>query len=184
MLGNPQLPYTEMQPPREDQEHSDFTLAAMNSLFDPSLLSSPRLGTHGRNLSSESATSFVDACLSSSSPTQSAWLSNRHTHSSAYEPYPRQSPNSRKRPVSEDEEQSDDADPLDPNATDEQKKEYKRRQNTLAARRSRARRAHEVQLLRDENSRLKTEVVLWKERARMMQDILERKGIEFAGLPV
>jgi hypothetical protein len=191
-----------MPPRKEEEELTHFTLEAMSNLFEPieppilpsesPPLISPahsRSRVHGRNISAESATSFTTVVEGSHplSPTTrtSARAPNTHCRSTTsvsnnsptYEPYLRQSLQSRKRAISDDEDQSEDLDPLDPNATDEQKKEYKRRQNTLAARRSRAKKAHETHFLREENTRLKTEIAIWKERAQMMERLLITAGV-------
>lgn len=178
----------------------DFTLEAITTLFEPtgSILSpeSSRLISsdhskshiHGRNIMAESASpfatfeaphSFSPTSLDSVLPIRPPNTQTRPISavSNSYEPYPKQSPQSRRRVNSDDEDNSDDFELNDPNASDEQKREYKRRQNTLAARRSRARRALETQSLREENARLKTENAVWKERALMMGRLLATHGV-------
>ena len=203
--GDSQFPYPTMQSPKEERDINDFTLEAIGTIFEPpgaSILSheSSRLFSrnhakshiqHNRNISTESASSFTTLVEGPHlSPTSRhtalpSRLPAMHTRSistgsncsQSYEPYPKQSPQSRKRANSDDEDHSEELEPLDPNATEEQKKEYKRRQNTLAARRSRARRALETLSLRDENARLKTENAVWKERALMMERLLATHGV-------
>jgi predicted RNase H-like nuclease (RuvC/YqgF family) len=58
----------------------------------------------------------------------------------------------------------------------------RRWQNTLAARRSRAKKVNETQSLREEithlrkeNTELKTEIAIWKERAQTMERLLSKK---------
>jgi hypothetical protein len=166
---------------------TDFSLEAITSLFEPTTgpslyasdsprVISPVSHNHARNLSMESASSFAGS--HSSMPR----LPNRSapavpSYSPSYEPYPKQSPQSRRRGNSDDEDHSDDLEALDPDATEDQKKEYKRRQNTLAARRSRAKKAHEIQTLRDENQKLRTDCAIWKERALMMERLLATHGV-------
>ena len=199
-LGDSQFSYLAMQSPIDSQDMNDFSMEAIRSLFEPtggSILSpeSSRLipeqtnsRTHGRNLSTGSASSFMTLFedphtsthtgLPAHLPiTRSQSIPGIPSCSQSYERYPKQPPQLRKRANSEDDDHSDDLEPLDPNATDEQKREHKRRQNTLAARRSRARRAQEAQSLREENARLKTENAVWKERALMMERLLATHGV-------
>jgi len=203
LLSESQFSYSVMPPRKEEgEELTNFTLESLTNLFEPIPLPNmspepPTLispahstsGVHGRNLSAESASSFTTAVegLHPLSPTtrSSARISKTHcrstssvsNHSPTYEPYLKHSLQSRKRAISDDEDQSEELEPLDPNATEEQKKEYKRRQNTLAARRSRKKKANETHFLRDENARLKTEIAIWKERALMMQRLLITAGV-------
>jgi len=206
LLGDSQIPYPAMQSPKDAQDLNDFSLEEIRILFEPTggSISSPESSglipyEHSNSriygdMPSEPGsappfmTHFVEGPQllgSTSRHSVPARLPNMHSRSlsggsncsQSYEGYPRLSPQLRKRANSEDEDHSDDLEPLDPNATDGQKKEYKRRQNTLAARRSRAKRALEAQSLRDENARLKTENAVWKERAKMMERLLATHGV-------
>ncbi|KAJ6558080.1 hypothetical protein B0H19DRAFT_1149838 [Mycena capillaripes] len=68
---------------------------------------------------------------------------------------------------------------LSPTASEEEQIEYKRRQNTLAARKSRKRKLEHQQALEDEVHMLKDEAERWKTRALMAQDMLRANGIAF-----
>ena len=63
------------------------------------------------------------------------------------------------------------------NATDQEKIEWKRRQNTLAARRSRKRKLMNVQRLEDTVERLTREREIWKTRALTLKQILQSHQI-------
>ncbi|KAF8956465.1 hypothetical protein BDZ97DRAFT_1637210, partial [Flammula alnicola] len=76
-----------------------------------------------------------------------------------------------------DEEDELAEEPLHPNATDQEKIAYKRRQNTLAARRSRRRRLAQFQKLEEDVARLNREKDIWKERALMMERMLSTHGL-------
>ncbi|KAJ7285212.1 hypothetical protein C8J57DRAFT_1120330, partial [Mycena rebaudengoi] len=62
--------------------------------------------------------------------------------------------------------------PLAANATDQEKFEYKRRQNTLAARRSRKRKLMHQQQLEEAVERLNMEKEVWKKRALTLSNLL------------
>ncbi|KAL0060656.1 hypothetical protein AAF712_012533 [Marasmius tenuissimus] len=78
-----------------------------------------------------------------------------------------------------DDELDDDADlpPLHPDATEKEQIEYKRRQNTLAARKSRKRKLEYQQGLETENDALKREVEAWKCRCELLSGMLKGAGI-------
>ncbi|CAA7265097.1 unnamed protein product [Cyclocybe aegerita] len=169
------------------------------SLSAPSTPSTP-LHTHNRSISSESAASLVERSVPSRiHPSLQAYqfgrpprISPEPSSSTSSPSHPPPNPNhrravkpgpSRKRPAhqalsnsDDDEDLSEELDPLDPDATEEEKKAYNRRRNTLAARRSRARRAQEFQQLKEENTRLTRETAVWKERALMMERVLAAHG--------
>jgi len=63
------------------------------------------------------------------------------------------------------------------NATDQEKIEWKRRQNTLAARRSRKRKLMNVQRLEETVERLTKEREIWKTRALTLKQILQSHQI-------
>ncbi|KIM38238.1 hypothetical protein M413DRAFT_30359 [Hebeloma cylindrosporum] len=64
-----------------------------------------------------------------------------------------------------------------PDATEQEKIEYKRRMNTLAARRSRRRRLAQFHKLEEDVVRLNRERDIWKERALMMERMLSTHGL-------
>jgi hypothetical protein len=68
---------------------------------------------------------------------------------------------------------------LSPTASEEEMIEYKRRQNTIAARKSRKRKLEHQQALEDEIGVLKGEVERWKTRALLGQDLLRANGVAF-----
>jgi len=79
---------------------------------------------------------------------------------------------------SDDEEGSSESpEPLGPDATEKEKIEYKRRMNTLAARRSRRRRLAQFHQLEEDVARLSREKDIWKERALMMEQMLSTHGL-------
>ncbi|KAJ8523216.1 hypothetical protein ONZ45_g341 [Pleurotus djamor] len=66
-----------------------------------------------------------------------------------------------------------------PNATEKEQIEWKRRQNTLAARKSRKRKLEHQQLLEDQVQDLASERDKWKTRALTLQNMLHSHGIPF-----
>lgn len=82
---------------------------------------------------------------------------------------------SRSHPYSDDEEPLDR--PLPENATEQEKIEWRRRQNTLAARKSRKRKQDQMQQLQDDVQRLSKEKDVWRERALMMKQLLISHGL-------
>ncbi|KAJ7722567.1 ectomycorrhiza-regulated protein [Mycena maculata] len=78
---------------------------------------------------------------------------------------------------SDEEEDELTEEPLSANATDQEKIEYKRRQNTLAARRSRKRKLMHQQQLEEAVERLTHERDVWKTRALMLSKMLQSHGI-------
>ncbi|KAF8185263.1 hypothetical protein K438DRAFT_1541036, partial [Mycena galopus ATCC 62051] len=79
--------------------------------------------------------------------------------------------------LSDEEEDELSEEPLAPNATDKEKIEYKRHQNTLAARRSRKRRLMHQQQLEEAMDRLTRESEVWKTRALTLSNLLRSHGI-------
>lgn len=77
----------------------------------------------------------------------------------------------------EDEEDELTEEPPASNATDQEKIEWKRRQNTLAARRSRTRKMMKVQRLEDTVERLTKEKEIWRTRALTLKQLLHSHGI-------
>ncbi|KAF7360267.1 BZIP domain-containing protein [Mycena venus] len=68
---------------------------------------------------------------------------------------------------------------LSPTASEAETIEYKRRQNTLAARKSRKRKLEHQQQLEEQVVFLQSEVERWKTRALMGQDMLRANGVAF-----
>ncbi|KAJ7255469.1 hypothetical protein B0H12DRAFT_534110 [Mycena haematopus] len=56
---------------------------------------------------------------------------------------------------------------------------YKRRRNTLAARRTRQRKVDYLQALEEKVKALSAEVTTWRERALLAQELLRGRGIDF-----
>ncbi|KAF7292978.1 Imprinted and ancient [Mycena indigotica] len=77
-------------------------------------------------------------------------------------------------------DETDDVLPeLSPTATEQEQIEWKRRQNTLAARKSRKRKLEHQQGLEQQIDDLKSQVTMWRERALMAQEMLRAAGIKF-----
>lgn len=83
----------------------------------------------------------------------------------------------RASPPSDEEEDELTEEPPASNATDQEKIEWKRRQNTLAARRSRKRKMQNVQRLEETVERLTREKEIWRTRAMTLRQILHSHGI-------
>ncbi|KAF8215212.1 hypothetical protein K438DRAFT_1470004, partial [Mycena galopus ATCC 62051] len=66
---------------------------------------------------------------------------------------------------------------LSPTASEAEIIEYKRRQNTIAARKSRKRKLEHQHALEDEVEGLKQQVTMWRERAVMAQELLKGSGV-------
>ncbi|KAK7040786.1 hypothetical protein VNI00_009692 [Paramarasmius palmivorus] len=88
----------------------------------------------------------------------------------------------RKR-VTQSDDEEDELEALPPNATEKQQIEYRRRQNTLAARRSRKRKLLYQQELEETVERLQTAVETWKAKVELFRGILIGKGIAIDSLP-
>ncbi|KAK0457406.1 uncharacterized protein EV420DRAFT_1271511 [Desarmillaria tabescens] len=76
-------------------------------------------------------------------------------------------------------DEEDELEPPPPDATDRQLIEYKRRQNTLAARKSRKRKLEHQQQLEDKVETLTLEVEQWRTKAEIYQSILQSHNIPF-----
>lgn len=76
-----------------------------------------------------------------------------------------------------DEEDELAEEPLRPGATEKEQIEYKRRQNTVAARRSRKRKLMHQQYLEDKIEELTQSREVWKTRAHILQDMLTANNI-------
>jgi len=79
-----------------------------------------------------------------------------------------------------DGEEDELEEPLKPNATELEQIEWKRRQNTLAARKSRQRKLLHQQELETQVSALTAEREKWRQRALTLQGVLQANGIPFA----
>ncbi|KAG6872240.1 hypothetical protein C0995_011662 [Termitomyces sp. Mi166 len=93
----------------------------------------------------------------------------------------------KKRPRStafgdEDEEFINEA-PPGPDASEREQIEYKRRQNTVAARRSRKRKLEYQRNLETSVERLTRERDVWKTRATMLQEMLQSTGVQLPPFP-
>ncbi|KAF8899386.1 hypothetical protein BD779DRAFT_1465309 [Infundibulicybe gibba] len=78
---------------------------------------------------------------------------------------------------SDEEEDELTEEPPASNATEQEKIEWKRRQNTLAARRSRKRKLIHQQHLEENVERLTVEMELWRTRALTLKGLLHSHGI-------
>jgi len=81
----------------------------------------------------------------------------------------------------EDDELGDDL--LPPNATEKEQIEWKRRQNTLAARKSRKRKLQHQMALESAVEQLAAEKETWKARALMYQSMLQAQGVDVPDFP-
>ncbi|KAL0581673.1 hypothetical protein V5O48_000376 [Marasmius crinis-equi] len=79
--------------------------------------------------------------------------------------------------ASGEDELDEPLEPLRLNATEMEAIEHKRRQNTLAARKSRKRKLEHLLQLEDDNAELKEEVESWKARAEMLASMVKAYGI-------
>lgn len=94
--------------------------------------------------------------------------------------------NKRKRGPAFDDFEEDElasTEPLRPNATEKEKIEWKRRQNTLAARKSRKRKLEHQLYLETKVEGLEREVGMWKTRAKTLQSVLRNNNIPVADFP-
>lgn len=154
---------------------------------------------HHRSISSESASSLVQRThpsrthpslgnyrggRSPNSIATSDVLANRRPTPSVrvsrndVPPYSIPSATRRRSAGSDDEDDSSEGpEPPGPDATEQEKIEYKRRMNTLAARRSRRRRLAQFHKLEEDVARLNREKDIWRERALMMERMLSTHGL-------
>jgi hypothetical protein len=86
-----------------------------------------------------------------------------------------------KRRYEESEEEEEELAELPPNPTEIEKIEYKRRQNTLAARKSRRRKLEHQQELERTIVQLENEVMVWKIRARTLYELVKTNNIPYEG---
>jgi len=164
----------------------DISPTSASTALD-SMFARPSSLPHSRSISSDSMLEFVQRAH----PSLDLYKSN-HTAGplqpseqstprlSVTPPSARKSPTSRRfsrsHPYSDDEEEPLDK-PLPENATEQEKIDWRRRQNTLAARKSRKRKQDQMQQLQDDVQRLSKEKDVWRERALMMKQLLVSHGL-------
>ncbi|KAF6754920.1 hypothetical protein DFP72DRAFT_898027 [Ephemerocybe angulata] len=85
----------------------------------------------------------------------------------------------RSQALGDEEDELDNEHAPGPNATEKEQIEWKRRQNTLAARKSRKRKLQHQQELEDSVKALATEKEVWKTRALTFRQLLVSHGIPF-----
>jgi len=83
----------------------------------------------------------------------------------------------RQRAEMGDDEEDELLEPLPPNATEREQIEFKRRQNTLAARKSRKRKLMHQQELEAKVEKLTNEVTTWQTRCDVLSKLLQNHGI-------
>lgn len=83
----------------------------------------------------------------------------------------------------DDDGEPDELEPLPPNATEKQQIEWKRRQNTLAARKSRKRKLEYQQGLEAEIAELRMDKEKWKTRAEVLRGMLSKQGVVMDSWP-
>ena len=76
-----------------------------------------------------------------------------------------------------EDEEDELLEPLPPNATEREQIEFKRRQNTLAARKSRKRKLMHQQELEAKVEKLTNEVTTWQTRCDVLSKLLQNHGI-------
>ncbi|KAL0577313.1 hypothetical protein V5O48_004669 [Marasmius crinis-equi] len=79
--------------------------------------------------------------------------------------------------ASGEDELDEPLEPLRPNATEKEAIEHKRRQNTLAARKSRKRKLEHLVQLENDNAELKEELESWKAKAGILASMVKAYGI-------
>ncbi|KAF8167171.1 hypothetical protein B0H34DRAFT_791935 [Crassisporium funariophilum] len=85
--------------------------------------------------------------------------------------------NRRPSPYSYDEDELPEEQAPGADATDEEKRNWKRLRNTIAARKSRTRKNERLQELENDVKRLCQEKAMWKERAHIMERLLVNHGL-------
>jgi hypothetical protein len=132
---------------------------------------------HRRRPSINARKTSPDALIPLDAPTQSRrYITPSSTSRKSVPAYFSKRRNSDSLPSEEEEDQLTE-EPLASNATDQEKIEWKRRQNTLAARRSRKRKMMNVQRLEETVERLTKEKEVWKTRALTLKQLLHSHGI-------
>ncbi|KAI3613263.1 cross-pathway control protein [Moniliophthora roreri] len=89
----------------------------------------------------------------------------------------------RNREQAQLDDEQDELEPLPPNPTEKQQIEWKRRQNTLAARKSRKRKLEYQQNLEVELAELRVDREKWKTRAEVLRGMLARQGVVMDNWP-
>lgn len=170
---------------------SPFDISPTSASTDlDSMFPSPSSLPHSRSISSDSMLEFVQRAhpsldLYKSNHTAGSLQRSEQTtprlsltppNASRTQKLPTTRRYSRSHTYSDDEEDPLDR-PLPENATEQEKIDWRRRQNTLAARKSRKRKQDQMQQLQDDVQRLSKEKDVWKERALMMKQLLVSHGL-------
>lgn len=146
------------------------------------MFSGPSSLPHSRSISAESMLQFAPRphpLLDIYKTNHAAGLLHRSETSTPSVHRTQKSPTSRRlsrsHPYSDEEETLDR--PLPEDATEQEKIDWRRRQNTLAARKSRKRKQDQMQQLQDDVQRLSREKEVWRERALMLKQLLISHGL-------
>ncbi|KAF5332455.1 hypothetical protein D9611_005355 [Ephemerocybe angulata] len=138
---------------------------------------SPSSLVHRRRRSGSSRRMSPDDLMPHDAPTQPRrYLTSSATSKKEIPSYYTKRP-SYSRVSDEEEDELAGEEPLGPNATDQDKIEWKRRQNTLAARRSRKRKLMQQQQLEQAVEDLTREKEIWRTRALTLRQLLISHGI-------
>ncbi|KAF5391210.1 hypothetical protein D9757_003077 [Collybiopsis confluens] len=148
---------TRTMPSITNHAHAPPLRSASNRRYTPESLLGPDAPTQPRNYSVPSVTSRKDI--------PAYYLKQRR----------RSPPQALPMSDDEDDELTEEAPPE--NATDQEKIDYKRRQNTLAARRSRKRKLLYTQQLEVTVEHLSAEVEMWRTRALTLRQLLRSHNL-------
>ncbi|KAJ7738340.1 hypothetical protein B0H16DRAFT_1570511 [Mycena metata] len=148
-------------------------------VIPPAPTSSPAVGTRRRsNVTGTRKNLKPEALIPLDAPTQKR---NYITPSAtSRKPVPDAFAKKRLHSVAFDGDDDEELPPLSPTASEAETIEHKRRQNTLAARKSRKRKLEHQQMLEDQVQMLQGEVTVWRERALMAQEMLRGAGVNFS----
>lgn len=163
---------------------SGFPKSNSGSSYGPGpTRNTPTIITHAPPLRSPSSRSYPtpDTLIDADAPTQprnyvTPSVTSRKEIPSYYLKQQRRSPTVQAH-MSEDEDDELTEEPPAENATDQEKIDYKRRQNTLAARRSRKRKLVYTQQLEGTVDRLMMEKEMWRTRALTLRQLLRSHNI-------
>jgi hypothetical protein len=185
-------PVTEVQKPEPPVVPPQFNLDELYPMtpitpsLDPSsLYPSPRLPTeqsmpHTRRKSSATGTRkniTPDSLVSLDAPTQPRKYLTPSATSRKEVPAVFAKKRTRSAAFGADEEDELEEGPLPPNATEKEQIEWKRRQNTLAARKSRKRKLQHQLELEEKVQSLTQERDMWRTRALTFRDMLVNNGV-------
>ncbi|KIK64015.1 hypothetical protein GYMLUDRAFT_161993 [Collybiopsis luxurians FD-317 M1] len=142
----------------------------------------PSISSHAAPLRSSARRHSPDSLLGPDAPTQprnyvTPSATSRKEIPAYYLKQQRRSPNQVLHVLEEDEDDELTEEPLPENATDQEKIDYKRRQNTLAARRSRKRKLLYTQQLEATVERLSAEMEMWRTRALTLRQLLRSHNV-------